>query len=517
MIQMSKPVVLMANLLPAGNCWLGRLVLLVGGCAMALALPPWHIVPALLLFALLDRQSVQWGGIWLFAIGYHLVGLHWIAIAFTADAERFGALAIPGVVALSAILATITTLSILGALRLFGGQGWARPVALAVGWTLAELLRGPWGTQFPWNPTSLIWSVSDLTIQPIAWLGSEALGLLTLLAGLGLVRAITQRAWQPGLMGAGILVFLVAIGVYRLPPLVKPGENQPDLLLVQANIAQHHKWDQAKRREWFLKHVEFSRSPGMRPDIQIWPESSVPYSIEQVIDVGPLIAQSLKPGGVALVGSDFVDRSLDPMLLHNSVYMLDDQGGILDRYDKVQLVPFGEFLPFRQVLAPFGLEALAVGTVDFTPGTGRQLLDLPGLPAAGPLVCFEAAFAGMATAAGERPEWLLNVTNDAWFGISAGPYQHMNMARMRAVETGLPLVRAANTGISVVTDAYGRILSSLPLGEAGTIRQKLPEALPNAPPAGRHPAVAWGLFLILAAMSWILSRRIEVKRSPIGT
>lgn len=473
---------------------------------MAAALPPWHFLPAILAFALLDRTSLRWDGVWLFAFGYHVVGLHWIAIAFYAEAERFGALAVPGVIALSAILASITAASVWLTAKLIGREGWRRPLSLSLGWTLAELLRGPWGTQFPWNPTSLIWSISDVTMQPIAWLGSEAFGLLTLFAVLALGRAVVRRSWQPAVLALVIVLSFPAIGYWRLPSMAEPEPGQPLLQLVQANIAQHHKWDAEKRRQWFFRHADLSKSHEGPPDILIWPESSVPYSLEETADAGRLIAENLTAGGIALVGSDFVDRSQDPVLLHNSVYALDHTGSILGRYDKVQLVPFGEFLPLRSWLSPFGLEALAVGSVDFTPGQRRQRLVLPNLPSPGPLVCYEAVFAGMATAPGDRPEWLLNVTNDAWFGLSAGPYQHMNMARMRSVETGLPLVRAANTGISVITDSYGRILTSLALGESGTIRHRLPEPLPSPPPIGAHPGIAWMLFFITAGAIWAVIR-----------
>ena len=482
---------------------------------MALALPPWHVVPAVLVLILLDRSPLRWWGVWLFAFGYHIVGLNWIATAFYAEAERFGALAIPGVIALSAILATITSLAILGSARLIGREGWARSVSIAGGWTLAEMLRGPWGTQFPWNPTSLFWSVSDASMQPIAWLGSEALGFVTLLAVMASGKAWQGRHAMPAVAAIALIAGLVILGHWRLPQPTPPAQGQPLLHLVQANIAQHHKWDQDKRREWFFRHVELSKSAEGPPDILIWPESSVPYSIDNTADARTYIVQSLGEDGVALVGSDFVDREQEPILLHNSVYALNSAGDILDRYDKVQLVPFGEFLPFRSLLAPIGLEALAVGSVDFTSGAARRSLNLPGLPSPSPFVCFEAVFPAMATPVGEEPGWLLNLTNDAWFGMSAGPYQHMNMARMRSVETGLPLVRAANTGISVVTDGYGRVQSVLPLGEGGTIRQRLPAPLAERPWIGRHPAISWALYLLLFAISGFLARMYGSNRTVI--
>jgi apolipoprotein N-acyltransferase len=196
---------------------------------------------------------------------------------------------------------------------------------------------------------------------------------------------------------------------------------------------------------------------------------------------------------------------------------------LLGRYDKVNLVPFGEFMPFRPVFRRIGLRKLTAGTIDFQPGPGRRTIDLPGLPPFSAMICFEAAFAGRATGDGERPMWLVNITNDAWFGTSSGPYQHLAMARMRAVEEGLPLVRAANTGISVITDPYGRILARLGLNQAGTLDHALPAPLP-APSFARTagPGLLAGLVFVLALAAALIERLggaglIRAERAPLGT
>jgi len=486
------------------------LLALLAGLVSALALPPWHLIPALFGFALLDhllassdRFWPRFRLLWVFAFGFFVVGLHWIAIAFYADAERFGAFAVPGVAALSAILATIAAVACTPLVQSVGDRRWARAVMLALGWTLAELLRGPWGTQFPWNPVASVWAFSDAMLQSVGWFGTQGLGFLTLLAVIVIGQGLVRRALVPTASGVLVLALLYGAGVAHLPGEVEAATDRPVVRIVQPNIAQHHKWDPDKRRAWFFEHVNLSK-PGAGeadPDILIWPESSVPYSIDQAAEVGPLITEYLKPGAIALVGSDFIDREQEPVVLHNSVYALDAGGQIIDRYDKVNLVPFGEFLPFRQLLAPLGLAALAVGSVDFSAGPERRTMALGELPRVGALVCFEAVFPGRSTHPQDRPDWLLNITNDGWFGISAGPYQHLAMARMRAVETGLPLVRAANTGISVVTDGFGRIRQRLDLGARGSMTTALPEPRVVAPPVGRHPLVQYGALAVLVALA----------------
>jgi apolipoprotein N-acyltransferase len=192
--------------------------------------------------------------------------------------------------------------------------------------------------------------------------------------------------------------------------------------------------------------------------------------------------------------------------------VIDDSARLLTRYDKVDLVPFGEYTPMRWLFGRIGLGKLVSGTFDFSPGPGRQTLAPPGVPPFSPLICFEAVFPNGAAPPEPRPTWLLNITNDAWFGTSSGPYQHLAMARMRAVEEGLPLVRAANTGISVVTDAYGRIAARLGLGEMGVLDAILPQPLPEPSFARRMgwllPAAIAFIFLAACLLVEIRARRL---------
>lgn len=467
-----------------------KLTALIAGAVLAAGLPPVHFWPAPLVFALLiwllddaPTKGSSFVRSWLFGFSFFLLGLYWIGIAFFTDAERFGALAVPAIVLLAAALAV--TIGVIGLIyHRFRPQNLiAKSLLLAACWALAELFRGPFGLWFPWNPIASIWGNAAPMIQPIAWIGPYLLGALTVIAGASFAGFRRQpRSWPLPVLACGLLIALGGAGAVRLTVLEPAaGGGQAQIRIVQANIAQHHKWDQDKVRQWFFEHVRLANQPAETPpDIIVWPESSVPYRLEHpenrlaVITGNPFNA-------TYLMGSDFIERQGDTLKLHNSLYVMDAAGQLLDRYDKVDLVPFGEFLPVRWLFASLGLEKLTPGSVDFIPGPSRRTIKAGDLPSFSALICYEAIFPGSASLDGERPDWLVNVTNDAWFGRSSGPYQHLVMARMRAIEEGVPLVRAANTGISVVTDAFGREVARLSLGEQGVLDATLPAKLAAVP------------------------------------
>lgn len=498
---------------------------LLAGAAVAAALPPVYFLPALIGFGVLVALLHQGApGAWAaflrgtaFGFGFFLAGLYWIGIAFFADAQRFGPYAVPAVLGLALFLAlTVGLAAALVSLRRWRSVE-ARALAFAVAWTLAEPLRGGLGLQFPWNPIAVVWAISDATLQTVAFLGTYGLSLVTVAAA-GLTAPLFLSGRPPRrlpLLAASVLVLAVlGAGALRLMWASEVPDTSVRLRLVQANISQHHKWDPAKRLQWFQHHIELTATPATPPpQIVVWPESAVPYDIDNQPEVRAYLAPVVPQGGVLIVGGDRYLFDREPPVAHNTLFVLGAGAEVLARYDKVDLVPFGEFLPFRGVLGQLGLKKLTEGSIDFQPGPGRVSLRAGDLPPASPLICYEAAFPAAATAAGDRPAWLVNITNDAWFGRSSGPYQHLAMARMRAIEEGLPLVRAANTGISVVTDAYGRIRDRLELNRTGVIDAWLPGALPQASFGRRHAlSVTLGLLLLAAVASVMIERRSS--RSP---
>jgi apolipoprotein N-acyltransferase len=251
------------------------------------------------------------------------------------------------------------------------------------------------------------------------------------------------------------------------------------LRLVQGNIPQTLKWVAGRREETFTRYIDLTRGPGFdRITHAVWPETAIDYRL--ITDYSAVriegerrarLASAVPRGGALILGAirDSGGR------WYNSVHVVGPQGTALATYDKHHLVPFGEYVPLRGLLRHLGVEQLAHGIGDYSAGTGPETLAVPGAPPVGPLICYEAIFPGDVVGT-PRPGWMVNVTNDAWFGLTSGPYQHFASARLRAVEEGLPLVRAANTGITAVVDAYGRVTARLPIMTTGVLDAALPRA-----------------------------------------
>jgi apolipoprotein N-acyltransferase len=497
-----------------------RLTALLLGALAALTLPPFHLYPLLLAFAgLLDllrrteRRTEAFVLGWCFGFAHFLLGLYWIGIAFFTDAERFGAFAVPAVLLLCAYLACYPALA--GWLTVL--HRWTSPIAsalvLAVAWTAGEAVRGALFGGFPWNLIGYAFAQSTAISQAAALTGIYGLSLLAVALGalpvVWLDRGERAR-WQPLAAAAAILALIWTGGAVRLAD----GDARPAdavrLRLVQGNIPQAEKWQPEGRARAFERHLTLSSERQGAVTHVVWPESAAPYPLDRDGVAREMIAQVVPPGGYLLTGGERFDLARQPPLAWNTLFVLDDRGAIVARYDKRDLVPFGEFLPLRGLLSRFGLEKLTHGSIDFQAGPGRTTITLPGLPPVSPLICYEAIFSGSVVDPDARPDWLLNITNDAWFGRSSGPYQHLAMARMRAIEEGLPLVRSANSGISAVVDAWGRIEAQLGLGETGVLEAALPRPLPGGTPYARTgPAIALapGGLLLLGALLLEARRR----------
>jgi apolipoprotein N-acyltransferase len=492
---------------------------LILGALAALTLPPFHLYPLLLAFAgLLDllrqterrRQAFALG--WCFGFAHFLLGLYWIGIAFFTDAERFGIFAVPAVVLLCAYLACFPAL----AAWLTVLYRWQSPIAsalvLALAWTATEALRGLLFGGFPWNLIGYGFAQSTAISQLAALTGVHGLSLLAVTLG-ALPAAWLDRSerpgWQPLVAGAATLIAIWAGGALRLADAVAEPSAAVHLRLVQGNIAQHHKWQPEARARAFERHLSLSAARAGAVTHVIWPESAAPYPLEQEPVARQMVARVVPPDGLLLTGGERYDFSSEPPRAWNSLFVIDGTGTIRARYDKRDLVPFGEFLPLRAVLSRLGLDKLTHGSVDFQAGPGRQTIALPGLPPVSPLICYEAIFSGGVVDPGARPDWLLNITNDAWFGHSSGPYQHFSMARMRAIEEGLPLVRSANSGISAVIDPWGRVRAELGLGETGVLDADLPRPSPGTTPFARTGPV---IVVVPAAILALCALLLEARR-----
>lgn len=505
--------------------WRRLLAAALCGALAAAALPPLYALPLLLpafvgALWLLDaarsgRQAALVG--WAFGTGHFAAGLYWVGIAFLVDAERF-AWAMPfAVTALAAGLALFPALSFwltylaTQRLRLAGP---ARIFAFAVAWLLGEGLRAWIFTGFPWNLMGTVWAFSAETLQIAAYGGVWILSLMTLVAAAA--PAVLSEPAQRRPKGLAVMVILLLLpvlawgfGAWRLSGAPEQGTAVVEtvrLRLVQPSIPQAMKWRSDKRADNLRLQMRLSLAPGHADrTLIIWPETAVPYVLAAEPRLRQDLAGIVPPGGYLVTGAPRVlpeDRAGE---IWNSLHALDDQGNLAATYDKVHLVPFGEYTPLRSIL---GFAKLTAGARDFSAGDGLKTLDLPGLPPFSPLICYEVIFPGaVKQGGGAAPRWLLNITNDAWFGDSSGPYQHFASTRLRAVEEGLPVVRSANNGISAVIDSYGRIIDQIDLNDRGVIDVDLPEGAETATLYSYAGNILYLVELVLMACVIFVARR----------
>ncbi len=493
--------------------WRRALIAVLLGIAATGALPPLHLLPLLIvaftgLVWLIDGSAsvrAAFAAGWWFGLGHFVTGLYWIGFALMTDPERFAWLVVPAVLAISAALALFPALAAMVAKLC--APGVSRVLGLALGWVLAEWLRGRLFTGFPWNLIGTAWNLSEPMIQFAAYGGVFGLGLITVAAATAPSTVVGEgRArWAPTLLAGALLAGLWGAGMARLSAYPAGAAVEGvRLRLVQPNVAQHHKWQPEKREALFRRHLALTTGEGFDTVTHvIWPETAIPYFIADDAARRRMIAAATPKGGALISGALRGVRKTDsaPRKLWNSLHAFDAQGRIVATYDKAHLVPFGEYMPFRNILT---VAKLTYGTTDFSSGPGPRSLTVAGLPPFSPLICYEAIFPAAVVGPSKRPGFLLNITNDAWFGMSSGPYQHFASARLRAVEQGLPLVRAANTGISAVVDAQGRITARLGLDEEGVLDADLPLALDEPTFYAR-----WGDFWLLPlfAVGAVLLRR----------
>lgn len=530
----------LAHFVMLADGWRRCAIAFAAGATGALAMPPVGFVPALIVTMsvsvwLLDgcgakndaglvRMRLRTAAVtgWCLGFGYFVGGLYWLGAAFLVEPDRF-AWALPlGVLGLPAVLAAFTALGFTLALLVWSA-GPARIVALALGLGVAELARAYLFTGFPWNEFGMAFGQYAVLAQGASIAGLHGLTPLVIAlcaAPATLVDETFRRRWtSPTAIAFGVFVLILGFGAWRLDS--GAVETTPDvrLRIMQPNLAQDAKFRPAAGPEILRRYLDLSdrsTSPSVSGLVNvthlIWPESAFPFVLSREPQALAMIASTLGKHTILLTGAIRTENDARAEgKAYNSLLAVDGTGKIIASSDKVHLVPFGEYLPAGGLLRAVGLRQLIALPGGFTAGTARRTISVPGLPTFQPLICYEAIFPGEVTpSAGSdaRPAFLLNVTNDGWFGLTSGPYQHAAQARLRAVEEGLPLVRAANTGVSMVVDPYGRVLKELPLGAAGILDSPLPK--PIAPTFfARHPiAPVAAVFLFLLAGSLVGRRRM---------
>lgn len=515
--------------------WRRRAIAFISGAVGALALPPFSLfalialpltVAVWLIDGAQDRGSgrpliasmrAAFGAGWWMGFGYFLAGLWWVGAAFLVEADKF-AWALPlGVVALPAVLAVFPAVGFAIA-RALWSPGPSRVFALAFGLGLTEWARGLLFTGFPWNDLGMALG-SNLALAQIASLiGLHGLTFLTIA-----IFAAPATLWRVGegrlnLAPAGLaalaLALIGAFGAFRLAAPASATLPGVKLRLIQPNVGQDASFSPENKDAILHRYLDLSERAtapdrsGVRDVTHlIWPESAFPFILSRDPQAVADIAGFLGGEATLITGAARVeDDGGGQRRYFNSIEIVGRDGLSGERYDKQHLVPFGEYVPFEGILEKAHITQFVDIPGGFEPGAGRRVLRIPGLPDAMPLVCYEAIFPteiGDLFSGAERPRWLLNVTDDAWFGQTPGPYQHFAQARLRAIELGAPLVRDANSGISAVLDGFGREIVVTPLGAEGVLDAELPEALPPTWQSrlGSVGAALIGLAFLAAALA----------------
>lgn len=502
----------LADMITLSSGWRRRLIAFAAGAVGVLALPPFGLFPVLIVpmtvaVLLIDGSvgktlhvartrmlmsaayEAAMTGWWL-GFGYFLAGLWWLGAAFLVDADQF-AWALPfGVMGLPAVLALFTALGF-ALSRFIWSHNASRVLALAAGLGASEYLRATILTGFPWNNFGMAFGDNLLLAQISSVVGLHGLTIICVaLAAAPALLGDREKRKFPLILATVFFVGIAVFGYVRLALNHTALDEAVKLRIMQPNVAQDEKFRPEVMPEILSRYLELSsRVTDQQPNgiagvtHIFWPESPFPALLSRDAEALGRIGDFLAPQTTLLTGAARAEVSPDgrQARYYNSIQVLRPGGVIVDGYDKTHLVPFGEYLPFRRVFDALGLRQFVHIPGGFEAGTTKNLIRAPGLPPAAALICYEAIFSGAVLPAGARAlgaAVLVNVTNDGWFGDTPGPRQHFSQARLRAIEEGLPLIRAANTGISAIVDPYGRILQSLPVGVDGVIDGRLPRAAP---------------------------------------
>ncbi len=510
----------------------GRIILLWGwrrvlaafaaGALLVLAQAPYDFpavgfVSFTLLVWLIDGASPAPGSGWLsrlrpafaigwwFGFGYFLAGLWWIGNALLFEADSF-AWALPLAVAgIPALLALFYGAAVVFA-RLLWSDGPGRIFALAFGFGVAEWLRTFLFTGFPWNSIGYAAMPVPVLMQSAAIVGLVGMNALAVLVfAMPALLARPSEARFGLLLALGLCLAHVGFGVWRMPSTDAEPSRTLEVRIVQPSVPMDLKWDAAEEDRVFTELLALSstepRDGRPRPDVIVWPETAVPFLLNERPDALTALGAMLADGQMLLTGAVRPEGAGAGAAYTNAVMAIDSRGEIVGAVDKVHLVPFGEYVPLAGILDRFGIRQFVAGPMNFTAGTARHALELPGGAKVAAFICYEVVFPAEVVIDVAAANIIVNVTNDAWFGRSPGPYQHFRQAQLRAVEAGLPLVRAANTGISGATDAYGRIIDGFDLGARGHIDVRVPYGVPAATARATPGEIGLGIVGLLGLVA----------------
>lgn len=474
--------------------WKRNLFIFITGAISSLAFAPTFMAVLLIptfsiLLAILEKQESSNKAFslgWWFGFGHFTAGLYWISFALLVDGSQFVWLVPFAVFGIPSILSFYTAFICYLSFRFFksGIKLW---IGFSAIWVLFEILRSYLFTGFPWNLLGHSLAFSDELMQFASISGVFGLSIIVVLSATSLYLPISRKVLNnktriPALISILIMSSIWAFGYIRINEVSFEYANDVKIRIVQGGIAQSMKWEEQRSHEILQRHVDLTVSKGFNEITHVvWPESSIPYLITNDSVLFKSLARAVPKGGAIIAGAVRTEMNEYGFSenLWNSVQVINDEGRTASFYDKHHLVPFGEYIPFRNII-PFAVQKITAGSRDFSRGDGVKTLDVPGsMPGISALVCYEAIFSRHAVSDNyNRPGLLINVTNDAWYGNTSGPYQHFNIVRFRAVEQGIPLLRAANTGISGMIDSYGRVLSKTKLGDSTVLDVKLPSISP---------------------------------------
>jgi apolipoprotein N-acyltransferase len=528
----------------SGSAWLA----LAAGIATAFAHPPFGVLPLILgyglLFAVVDQtdgehplRSAFWRA-FLAGVGYFSIGCWWVAEAFLVDAAEQGWMAPFAVVLLAAGLALFWGLAGLLYRALRPRDALLKVLVFAGALSLLEWTRGHVLTGFPWNLPGETWRAGSPPSEAAALVGAYGLTWITLFAMAALAAPFAfgfrRATWSLLAGGIAVVIALYGYGFWHLSHGASPAPG-PMIRVVQPYVPQESKYDTGRFVDIVNRYLRLTAQPpasGRVPDVVIWPEGALPnVAINDLMNksVNPtlyrVVVGSLKPGQILLMGTMRIDERAVRPTFYNSLYALRRTGDdleVLGAYDKYRLVPFGEYMPASKLMGAIGFKKLVhVAEDGFTPGPKPRPLLVPGLGLLQPLICYESLFPGFVREGGQlvggRAAWIVNVSNDAWFGQTSGPWQHLNLASYRAIEEGMPIVRATPTGVSAVIDAEGRPLATLALGKFGVIDALLPGARPHPTAFARYGDTAFWIMIGLSGAALVPAVHQRTRRRRVPT